>query len=81
MIGVDQKLSTFNEVSKVFDRQVDGQEFPIKRAVSGLCRLELLGKVGDWTPLISNILLQCYSYSRIRGIAHNGCWSISLKLG
>ena len=45
MIGVDRKLSTFNEVSKVFNQQVDGQEFPIKRAVSGLCGLELLGEV------------------------------------
>ena len=60
MVSVDQKLMTFNEMLKVFNRQVhnvDGQEFPIKRAVSGLCRLELLGELGDWTPLISNILL------------------------
>ena len=54
MIGVDRKLWTFNEVSKVFNRQVDGQEFPIKCAVSGLRELELLGKVGNWTPLIYN---------------------------
>ena len=47
MIGVDRKLSTFNEVSKVLDREVDGQEFPIKCAVSGLCGLELLAEVGD----------------------------------
>ena len=51
MIGVDRNLSTFIEMSKVFDRQVDGQEFPIKRAVSGLSGLKLLGEVGDWTPL------------------------------
>ena len=57
MVGVDRKLSTFDEMSKVFNRQVDGQEFPIKCAVAGLCGLELLGEVGDWTPLISNILL------------------------
>ena len=65
MIDLDRKLSTFNEVSKMFDREVDGQEFSIERAVSGLCRLELLGKVGNWAPLISNILLQYFSYSRI----------------
>ena len=58
MISVIRKLSTFNEVSKVYDRQVDVQEFPIERAVSGLCGLELLGKVCDWVPLISNILVQ-----------------------
>ena len=65
MISVDQKLSTFNEMSKVLDRQVDGEEFPIERAVLGLGGLELLRKVGDWTPLISNILLQYCSYSPI----------------
>ena len=57
MVGVNRKLLTFDEMSKMLDRQVDGQEFPIKRAVSGLSGLELLGEVGNWTPLISNILL------------------------
>ena len=65
MIGVDRKLTTFDEVLKVFDREVDGQEFPIECAVLGLCGLELLGKVDNWTPLISNILLQYCSYSRM----------------
>ena len=67
MIGVDRKMAkkTFNEVSIVLDQQVDGQEFPIKRALSGLCRLELLVEVGEWTPLISSILLQNCSYNHI----------------
>ena len=57
MVSIDRKSSTFNEMSKVFDRHVDGQEFPIECPVSGLCGLELLGEVGNWAPLISNILL------------------------
>ena len=57
MISVDWKLLTFNKMSKMFNRQVDGQEFYIEYATSGLCGLELLGEVGDWASLISNIYI------------------------
>lgn len=39
MIGEDMKGTAFQEVSKVFDTQIDGEEFAVKRTIAGLGRL------------------------------------------
>ena len=44
---------------EMFNGQVDGKELPVKRAVSGFCRFQLFGKVGDWTP-IHMPLMSCW---------------------
>ena len=64
VVGEDVKFTTLKEVTKMFEREIDSQEFTVKRAVTGLSRFQSLRKERDRTPLTIAVLLQystnCY---------------------
>ena len=57
MVGEDMKIMSFQEVSEMFDGEVDSEQFPIKSAVSGLSWFHLLGEKGDGMPCTIDVLL------------------------
>ena len=65
------ELASFEEVSKVSNSKIDNEQLPIKRAVTCLCRLHLLGKEGNWVPHAIDELLQDCSDCDVRCIRHH----------
>ena len=68
VVGPDIEVTAFDEVLKVFDGQVNGQQLSIKGAVLCLGRCKLPGKIGEGAPGVSYPLLQ--------DCAHRGTGSI-----
>ena len=65
------ELASFEEVSKVSDSKIDSEQLPIKRAVTCLYRLHLLGKEGNRVPHATDVLLQDCSDRGVRCIRHH----------
>ena len=82
MVSEYKKLTAFDKVPKVFDGEVDGQQFTIEGAVLCLCWAELLGEERDGVPSPVNVLLQyCCStaptaQSEASAIMQVGAWGL-----
>ena len=70
MVGEDMKIMSFQEVSEMFDGEVDSEQFPIKSAVSGL----------SWCHLLGDAMHHC-TYCCVRGVRHKTCWCIRFRIG
>ena len=58
VVGINGKLSTFEEVEEMFDSQVDRKQLTVKGAVAGFIWLELFREKGDGLPFSIIVLLQ-----------------------
>ena len=76
VVGINDKLSTFEEVEKMIDSQVDCEPLTIKGAVAGFVRLELFGEKGDGSLFPLNELLQDGSSTCIGSIHHQTGWGL-----
>ena len=65
MVSEDLKLLTFHKVTKMLNGQVNCKKLLILGAVSGLSWFEFPRKVGNWAPLIVDVLLKNGSDSDI----------------
>ena len=71
VVRANMKCTTLEKISEVLNSKVNGQPFPIKRAVTSFCWLELFGEKRDGLPLSINVLLQHCTYGRVGGIGHD----------
>ena len=75
-----KKLAAFDQVPKVSDGEVDGQQFMIKGTVPRLCWAELLGEVSNGAQSTIDVLLQYCSNSTVRSVSHNAGVSIGFGM-
>ena len=68
VIGEYCKRSAFEEVSEMADSKVDGEKVPVKSAVAGLGRSELLAVESDRLPNALNTLLEHSTDGCVRGV-------------
>ncbi len=73
-------MTTFDKVPKMFNGEVDGQEFPVESAVASLSRLQGIREIREWLPLSGNELLEHCSYCRLRGVCHDARWCTKLRV-
>ena len=57
VVCAHMELSAFQELAKMLDGQVDGQQLSVKRAISGLGQLQSPREERDGTPLTIAIIV------------------------
>ena len=81
VVGRNEKLTSFEVVSEMFDCKVNRKKFTSKGAVSSLCRLETFGEKLKWFPRVVNFLLENCTDCKIGGICHETQWCVWFGMG